>query len=340
MEVQNEVSVDNFRAISRFAAGAGGEKIRSFQNDRWLMSTGPAAYRSVYDPSLGHVATSWHEIRPHLIMLYGEARPESPLSFPVRASHDIAAAFVGTNITIQSSSVVKELSDDPNHPHVFSASLSAGSETYVTISNRAPAYFFGVFGFEHALIDEFSVIQTLSAFARDNTLSDAGVCAKATPVEQGALSIILQMLRNPFQGEALDAYLVGKSLELLSLASHAVQSLNRIPRAESKKSPVSFVCRELKRTPEEDLVLGDFARYLDISERTLSRQFKTQTGMTFSTYQRKRRMELAARLLAMTAKTTTQIAVDVGYNAVTAFFRAFREHHGMTPDQYRSIHLS
>ncbi|MEM7708725.1 MAG: helix-turn-helix transcriptional regulator [Pseudomonadota bacterium] len=340
MEVKNEVSVDNFRAINRFAAGAGGKKVRSFQNDRWLISTGPSAYRSIYDPSLGRIVSSWREVRPHLIMFYGEARPNTALSFPVRASSDLAGAFIGTNSGIQSSKVAQELSDDPNHPHLLSAKLSAGSEAHLTISSRAPAYFFGVFGFEEALKDEFSVIKTLSAFARESAPSESGVAAKATPVEQEALNIILQMLRNPFEGEALDAYLVGKSLELLSLSTHSVQQAEVIRRAKSKKSPVSFVCRELKRTPEEELVLGDFARYLDMSERTLSRLFRAQTGKTFSAYQRERRMELAARLLAMTPKSTTQIAANVGYKAVTAFFRAFREHHGMTPNQYRSTHLN
>ncbi len=336
MQIHNEISFDNFYAISRFAAGAGGQKVRSYQDDRWLRSTGPSAYQSVYDPSLGRLATSWWEPRPHLIMLCGEARPDLALSFPIRASQDIVGSFVGTNIGVHPTGAAPEGGQNPSQTFLFPSILPRGSEMHLTISAGAPAFFFGIFGTQEALKEEFAIVRCLAGLGRPG-MPGAAQCG--IRVGQEVLVMVLQMLRNPYQGPALDAYLVGKALEILSLSHHSAENSTPVARAEQKKSPVSFICRELARIPDENLVLSEFARYLGISERTLSRQFKAETGMTFSAYQRRCRMELAARLLATGTGTTTQIASDVGYSALTAFFRAFRDHFGMTPDQYRRVQL-
>ena len=334
MQLQNEISVENFRAISSFAADAGGEKVRSFQNDRWLISTGPTAYQSIYDPSLGRLATSWREVRPGVIMFYGQARADRSLSFPIRASQDILGAFVGSNVGRPAAGAPIADRGRTPQPVLFPSVLGPGSEGRLAITAGAPSFFFGLFGIEEALDAEFAMIRRLCHASGDGAAPDRGI-----GVEREVLSMILQMLRNPFQGPALEAYLLGKALEIISFCCHAAENSGCPTRAELKKTPVSFICRELTRIPGEELTLSDFARYLDIAERTLSRRFREETGMTFSAYQRMRRMELAAQLLATGSGTTMQVCTEVGYHAITAFFRAFRDQHGMTPDEYRRICL-
>ena len=47
------------------------------------------------------------------------------------------------------------------------------------------------------------------------------------------------------------------------------------------------------------------------------------------------RMDLAKYLLRSTALGVNEISAKVGYADNAAFFRAFRQHTGMTPAQYR-----
>ena len=77
------------------------------------------------------------------------------------------------------------------------------------------------------------------------------------------------------------------------------------------------------------------AEQLHLSKRQLDRILNAQYGMGFQEKLIQTRMDHAALLLRTTEQTVQDIIGAVGYNSVTAFYKAFRDAFSMTPQQYR-----
>lgn len=72
-----------------------------------------------------------------------------------------------------------------------------------------------------------------------------------------------------------------------------------------------------------------------LSESSMSRFFKDKTGLYFSDYLNRRRIEKARELLAGTERTIKEIAIEVGYINDITFRRIFKKQELITPVQYR-----
>jgi len=79
--------------------------------------------------------------------------------------------------------------------------------------------------------------------------------------------------------------------------------------------------------------LEAWATFGALSARTLSRRFAAETGFTFADWRQRARLMRAVQLLAEGASVTT-IALDLGYDNVSAFIAMFRRHHGVTPARF------
>ena len=77
------------------------------------------------------------------------------------------------------------------------------------------------------------------------------------------------------------------------------------------------------------------AEQLHLSTRQLNRYLKEHYGMGFQEKLIRTRMDQAALLLRTTNKPLQDIMEFVGYNSITAFYKAFSDKFGMTPQQYR-----
>ena len=82
----------------------------------------------------------------------------------------------------------------------------------------------------------------------------------------------------------------------------------------------------------------DFAAELGMSLRTLQRKLKAVTGLSSGGYIAEYRMKRAADLLALTARTVTEIAFQVGYEESSSFSRVFKKRFKMSPSEYRATH--
>lgn len=81
--------------------------------------------------------------------------------------------------------------------------------------------------------------------------------------------------------------------------------------------------------------LQEAAEMLNQSESALSRQIKRITGKTFKELLQLRRFEQAEYLLRSTALPASDIAMAVGYENTSYFYRRFRELYGMSPKEFR-----
>jgi transcriptional regulator GlxA family with amidase domain len=85
----------------------------------------------------------------------------------------------------------------------------------------------------------------------------------------------------------------------------------------------------------EPLSQGDMAKQAGLSPRTLSRQFKAQTGTTPLQWLLTARVRRAQELLETRSITAEQIAESVGFESVSAFRTCFYRRVGTTPQRYR-----
>ena len=79
--------------------------------------------------------------------------------------------------------------------------------------------------------------------------------------------------------------------------------------------------------------LAAWAAHGAVSPRTLSRRFLAETGFTFADWRQRARLMRATELLAAGTSVTT-IALDLGYDNVSAFIAMFRRQHGITPARF------
>jgi AraC-like DNA-binding protein len=90
----------------------------------------------------------------------------------------------------------------------------------------------------------------------------------------------------------------------------------------------------LAADPADGRTLAELGRAAGASERTLSRLFRRDTGMTFPQWRAQLRLQHATLLLAA-GGTVTGAATSSGYSTTSAFIAAFRDAFGETPGSYR-----
>ena len=73
------------------------------------------------------------------------------------------------------------------------------------------------------------------------------------------------------------------------------------------------------------------------SVSVLSKLIRQKTGYTFKELLQQRRFETAAHLLTETDLAVEEIALDVGYENLSYFFRQFKSRYGVTPRAYRMM---
>jgi AraC-like DNA-binding protein len=79
--------------------------------------------------------------------------------------------------------------------------------------------------------------------------------------------------------------------------------------------------------------LESWANWAGIAPRTLARRFTAETGFGFSEWRQRARALRGIELLAGGSQVTT-IAIDLGYDNVSAFIAMFRRAIGITPGRY------
>ena len=85
--------------------------------------------------------------------------------------------------------------------------------------------------------------------------------------------------------------------------------------------------------PADDRDLDAWASWAGVSARTLSRRFVTETGFTFTAWRQRARLLRSLEMLAESTPVTT-VALDLGYDSVSAFIALFRRTFGATPGEY------
>ena len=93
------------------------------------------------------------------------------------------------------------------------------------------------------------------------------------------------------------------------------------------------IYRSLSQRPEQQSTLGDWSAKLGVSEKTLSRVFLSDTGLTFRAW--RQRLRLLSALPALErGERVTDVALGCGYESTSAFINAFRQQFETTPGEF------
>jgi AraC-like DNA-binding protein/quercetin dioxygenase-like cupin family protein len=89
----------------------------------------------------------------------------------------------------------------------------------------------------------------------------------------------------------------------------------------------------LTENPADNRTLEDWGKTVGATSRTLTRLFRSETGMSFTQWRQQVRILESLRMLAREEPVTT-VALDLGYDSLSAFIAMFRKALGKTPGQY------
>jgi len=165
----------------------------------------------------------------------------------------------------------------------------------------------------------------------------ATACA-ALPGEPGVVAVS-GLLREAvaraasWPGGALDAAqarLAGVILDEIGRAPHAALGLPMPCEARLLR-----IAQALADRPGDDRRLEEWADWAGMAPRTLSRRFVSETGFSFTEWRQRVRLLRALELLAAGRPVST-IALDLGYDNVSAFIALFRRVFGVTPGRYET----
>jgi AraC-like DNA-binding protein len=120
------------------------------------------------------------------------------------------------------------------------------------------------------------------------------------------------------------------ALILDELANSAALPI-RVTLPDDKR--LKILCETLIKNPALDLTLGDWARRVGASERTLARLFEQELGMTFGQWQQQMRLAYAAPLIAR-GLPLSRVASDLGYASESAFSAMFKKTFGKSPSAF------
>lgn len=86
---------------------------------------------------------------------------------------------------------------------------------------------------------------------------------------------------------------------------------------------------------DNKLVPLELSKLANLSPHHFHRIFRGITGESILEYVRRLKLERAARRLRITGQKVIEIAFDAGYDSHEGFTRAFREHFGVSPSEFR-----
>ena len=175
--------------------------------------------------------------------------------------------------------------------------------------------------------------QIRSLYIDNHTLSAAPNNCRVVEVSPLLKELIRAFADLPVEYEQQSA--AGRLAEvLLDQLSYAPDTGLMLPLPNDKR--LHKIVTQLQKHPDASDTLSQWAQRLQLSEKTLSRLFVQQTGLTFRVWRQRLRL-LSALPLLEKKQSVTEVALACGYESMSAFIAAFGQHFGSTPGEFFKI---
>lgn len=120
-------------------------------------------------------------------------------------------------------------------------------------------------------------------------------------------------------------------------AQHISMVSNQILVQERNAEPplIARAKRYIEEKQGEDLTLGEVAKAVNTSTFYFCKMFKKATGLHFTEYVSRVRIEKAKNLLLNPNLRVSEVAFEIGFQSLTHFNRVFKKIVGQSPTAYR-----
>jgi AraC-like DNA-binding protein len=176
-----------------------------------------------------------------------------------------------------------------------------------------------------------SRVATRSVYLEDSAAEGIAAQCKVLGISPLLRQLLIEAVDLPAEYDPLDR--AGKIMSLVIDEIHAAPVLPlSLPLPLEKR--LAQRCQRFLERPSAQDTLELWSCELGLSRRTFTRQFRLQTGLTFSAWQR-RACLLSALPRLLAGERVTTIAYDLGYSSPAGFTVMFKQLVGLSPDAYR-----
>ena len=180
-------------------------------------------------------------------------------------------------------------------------------------------------------------LQTGQVFLKKPTRSQFAKTAKQL-VDWGWKVDLRRLEEAYFQTRVISPQQYESVLRLLTIfAQHLSLVSNQllVLSANSEPPAVTRARQFIAEHQADEISLGDVARAVNTSTFYFCKLFKKATGLNFTEYLSRIRVEKAKNLLLNPNLRVSEIAYQVGFQSLTHFNRVFRKLAGQSPTHYR-----
>lgn len=165
----------------------------------------------------------------------------------------------------------------------------------------------------------------------ERTANTAVLAAGSVHPIDAELHLLLLAILQQQHSFAAEVDVEGKAVAML-LARNADGVMPRWPTSREAGEVASVLARD----PGDTRTSTELAEIVHLSERTLQRRFRDETGLTLQQWRVRNRLVNALGMLRAGALVNVA-AARVGYSDVSAFRRAFKQHFGVSPSAHASL---
>lgn len=186
-------------------------------------------------------------------------------------------------------------------------------------------------GIRHSIVMSGDVtMRTL--YLRDDAAARMPPTCHVLPVAPLLRELIIRATELPLHYEEHGP--AGHVVALLLAELYVADTLPlKLPMPRDKR--LRQICQTLLAAPGDPRTLEQWAPSANASARTLARLFVGETGLTFGEWRQQARvLEAMGRLGS--GVPVTEVALDLGYDSVSAFSAMFRRAAGASPRAYRN----
>ena len=181
-------------------------------------------------------------------------------------------------------------------------------------------------------------LQTGQVFCRKPTLTQFNLTAEllrnwGVPVDRK------EMKQAYFKTRVLSPKQYGSMVKLLTIFAQQLSMVSNqlVVQKGNAEPPVITRAKEyIKQNQSEDLSLGQVARAVNTSTFYFCKIFKKATGINFTDYLSRVRIEKSKNLLLNPNLRISEIAFEIGFQSLTHFNRVFKRITGQSPTEYRA----
>ena len=184
-------------------------------------------------------------------------------------------------------------------------------------------------GLEHS-VEMLSDVSMKSVYVMPRDPRPSDEAPRVVEVTDLARSLLLEAIR------LREAPIGNRKAELvLSLLLEEISTLEDRPLGLPFPSDrrLAALCRAYLTNPTPNARLDDWAEKLAMSRRTFTRQFRKETGISFTTWRQQASVFACLPQLAE-GQPVTNVALEAGYESAAAFTTMFRRMLGTSPRTY------